>query len=81
MGGAPLLASQRFPAMSWKTCLDTIPIHEDNQKHTTFLNPWGTYEHQVTPQGHLAAGDGYFHSYGEITREFTSYKRCVNDTC
>ena len=35
----------------------------------------------VTPQRHLAAGDGYCYRYNEITREFTNYKQCVDDTC
>ena len=35
----------------------------------------------MTPQGHLAAGDSYCHRYSEITREFTNYKRCVDNTC
>ena len=35
----------------------------------------------MTPQGHLAAGDGYCHRYDEITRDFPDYKRCVDDTC
>ena len=71
----------------WKTCLDakdsyhSIPITEEDMRHTAFLTPWGQYEYLVTPLGHLAVGDGYCQHYDDITRDFLDFKRCVNDTC
>ena len=56
--------ANEVPCKTWKTCLDTkegyhsIPIAEEDKKHTVFLTPWGRYEYLVTPQGHLSAGDG-----------------------
>ena len=82
----PFLQASAVPEKTWRTCLDakdgyhSIPIHPDDWKHTQFLTPWGRYEYMTTPQGHLAAGDGYCHRYDEITREFKDYKRCVDDT-
>ena len=83
----PILEASSIPARSWKTCLGAkegyhfIPIHKDDQKHTAFLTPWGRYEYLVTPQGHLATRDSYCQRYDEITREFTNYKQCVDNTC
>lgn len=83
----PFWQANGIPAGTWKTCLDakegyhSIPIHKDDWKHTQFITPWGRYEYMVTPQGFLAAGDGYCHRYDEITRDFPDYKRCVDDTC
>ena len=82
----PFWQASGVPPNTWRTCLDdkegyhSIPIHPDNQKHTSFLTPWGRYQYRSTPQGHLAAGDGYTQRYDEITADFPDYKRCVDDT-
>ena len=76
-----------MPGNTWKTCLDakdsyhSIPIAEKDRKHMAFITPWGCYEYLVTPQGHLAAGDGYCQCYDEITGDIKDMKRCVDDTC
>ena len=83
----PFWQASGIPPNTWRTCLDakegyhSIPIHPDDQKHTTFLTPWGRFQYRSTPQGHLAAGDGYTQRYDEITADFPDYKRCVDDTC
>ena len=83
----PFKQANGVPGNTWKTCLNAkdgyhlIPIAEKDRKHTAFLTPWGHYEYLVTPQGHLAAGDGYCQRYNEITRDFKDMKRCVDDTC
>ena len=83
----PSWQASGVPPNTWRTCMDakegyhSIPIHPDDQKHMPFFTPWGRYEYRVTPQGHLAAGDGYTQIYDEITADFPDYKRCVDDTC
>ena len=83
----PFWQANGVPGRTWKTCLDakdgyhSIPIAEEDRKQTAFLTPWGHYKYLVTPQGHLAAGDGYCQRYDEITVDFPDYKRCVDDTC
>ena len=48
--GPPFLQASSIPVKSSKTCLDakegyhSIPIHENDQKHTAFLTMWGRYE-------------------------------------
>ena len=69
----PSWQANRVPCKTWKTCLNakegyhSIPIAEEDRKHTALITPWGQYEYLVTPQGHLVAGDGYCQRYDEIT--------------
>ena len=83
----PFWQANGVPRNTWKTCLDakdgyhSIPIAEEDRKHSAFLTLWGHYEYLVTPQCHLAAGDGYCQKYDKITQDFPDMKRCVDDTC
>jgi hypothetical protein len=45
------------------------------------LTLWGRYQYCTTPQGFLAAGDGYCHRYDFITRDVQNFKRCVDNSC
>ena len=58
----------------------SVPIKEEDRDVTTFITPWGRFRYRTTPQGFLAAQDGYNHRFDLITRDFEFKRRCVDDS-
>jgi hypothetical protein len=69
----PFKQAMSIPPRTWKTTLyawngyHSCPIDVRDRHITTFLTPWGIYRYCTTPQGVLAAGDGYCQRYDIIT--------------
>ena len=73
------------PAGVKKTVLDawhgyhSVPIVEEDRHLTTFLTPFGAYRYRTTPQGFLAAGDGYTARSDLVMQGVPRLKKCVDD--
>jgi hypothetical protein len=84
---APFLQANSISPRTWRTTMDawncyhSCPIHEDDRHITIFLTPWGRFRYRMTPQGFLAAGDGYCQRYDIITSEVQKVNRGVDDSC
>ena len=76
-----------IPGGTYKTILDayegyhSVPVSPEQTHYLQFLSPWGRYQYRTSPQGFLAAGDGYTRRYDEIVKDFQDYKKCIDDTC
>ena len=58
----------------------SVPIDKDDRHYTTFLTQWGRFRYKTSPQGFVAAGDGYCHRFDEVTRDVPNQKHCVDDS-
>ena len=85
-GGSPFEIVSEVPSNTFRTTLDawngyhSVPIKEEDRDVTTFITPWGRFRYRTTPQGFLAAQDGYNHRFDLITRDFEFKRRCVDDS-
>ena len=76
-----------IPRNTYKSILDafegyhSVPLEPSETHYTEFLSPWGRYKYLTSPQGFLAAGDGYTHRYDKIVKDVKDFKKCVDDTC
>ena len=83
---SPFVLASSVPANTYKTTLDawngyhSVPIKEEDRHYTTFVTQWSRFRYITTPQGFLAAGDGYNHRFDEVTRGFENHNGCVDDT-
>ena len=58
-----------------------VEIDAEDRHITTFLTEDGRYQYKTTPQGFIAAGDGYTMRMDKIIgEEFQNYKKCIDDT-
>jgi transposase InsO family protein len=84
---SPFHQAVGIPKGTYKTVLDafegyhSVPLHPSDTHYTEFISPWGRYRYLTSPQGFLAAGDGYTARYDEIVKDVTNYKKCIDDTC
>ena len=86
---APYIQASSIPANTKKTVLDvwnsyhSVPIAKNDVEagYTTFITPWGRYRYLTSPQGFLAAGDGFTNRYDMIIEGIEDYTKCVDDTC
>ena len=73
------------PAGVKKSVLDawhgyhSLPIAEEDRPLTTFITPFGRYRYCTTPQGFLAAGDGYTDRSDRVMQDVPRMKKCVDD--
>ena len=64
---SPWALVSSIPPNQVKSVLDcfngyhSVPIAEEDRHYTTFITPWGSFRYRTTPQGFLAAQDGYNH--------------------
>ena len=85
-GGSPFEIVSEVPPNTFRTTMDawngyhSVPIKEEDRDVTTFITPWGRFRYRTTPQGFLAAQDGYNHRFDLITRDFEHKRRCVDDS-
>jgi hypothetical protein len=75
------------PANTRKSVVDawhgyhSVEINSEDRHVTTFLTEYGRYRYRTTPQGFIAAGDGYSQRMDKIIGdEFDNYKKCIDDT-
>ena len=75
------------PANTRKSVVDawhgyhSVEINSEDRHVTTFLTEYGRYRYRTTPQGFIAAGDGYSQRMDKIIcDEFDNYKKCIDDT-
>ena len=59
----------------------SVEIDPRDRYLTTFLAEDGRYQYRTTPQGFIAAGDGYSQRMDKIIgNEFKNSKKCIDDT-
>ena len=74
------------PKNSLKTCLDAwngyhlLSLSEKAKKLMNFITPYGRYGYLRAPMGFPASGDAFTRRFDDITREFSSVARCVDDS-
>ena len=82
----PFHQASAVPPGTRKSVLDawngyhSVAFHKNSRDYTTFITPWGRYRYVTTPQGYIAAGDGYTHRFDLITRDIGNKVKCVDDT-
>ena len=85
-GESPFDIVAEIPTNTYRSSMDawngyhSVPIKEEDRHYTTFITPWGRFRYRTTPQGFLAAQDGYNHRFDLVTRDFKYKKRCVDDS-
>ena len=85
-GDSPFQIVSEIPPHTYRTTMDawngyhSVPIKEEDRHVTTFITPCGRFRYRTTPQGFLAAQDGYNHRFDLITRDITNKRRCVDDS-
>ena len=58
----------------------SVEIYPADRPVTTFLTEYGRYQYRTTPQGFIAAGDGYSMRMDRIIGDnFQNYKKCIDD--
>ena len=75
------------PAETRKSVVDawhgyhSVEIDPEDRHLTTFLTEYGRFRYRTTPQGFIAAGDGYSQRMDKIIGEdFINYKKCIDDS-
>ena len=82
---SPFHQARSVPQGKKKTVLDawngyhSVPIRPEDRHLTTFITPWGRYRYRSTPQGYIAAGDGYTRRYDEIVSHIPNKTKCIDD--
>ena len=86
VGESPFEIVNEVPTGTYRTTVDawngyhSVPIREEDRHITTFITPWGRFRYRTTPQGFLAAQDGYNHRFDLVTQDFKHKKPCVDDS-
>ena len=81
----PWALASSIPAGTRKSVVDfwhgyhSVPIAVEDRHLTSFITPYGAYRYCTTPQGFLAAGDGYTDRTDRILKEVPRLKKCVDD--
>ena len=83
---APWAIAAAVPSDTVKSVLDcwhgyhSVSLAPEDRHLTTFLTPWGKFRYCTTPQGFIAAGDGYTDRTDRIIGDFKNVKECVDDS-